>query len=597
MEPGESTKRTVEPQAKAHGGVRRRRRDGSGAHDSSRKFTKYFLFPLLIIGVLSLIGYLSYRPALQRLRAWKSVKVVEDAKTALEAGKDIEAYRKVQVALGLAPGSYAVQRIAARVHARLGMPEALGYWRSAIESPSGSTDDRLAYVDACLDFVRADLAFAQLEELEPAMAKSPEFLRRVVRYYMVVGDYGAAVPYARDAQTADPKDESLEFLLAHCLSKSSREDWVGEGRRLLSSIALMSGQHQFDAAQLLAQTGRLPVTEARQIARALEKRSDLNFSRRLMIAALRLNANDEERERMVSDFVAESKPTDDSERIAFARWALNVDAPLAASRYLGSFETTNAEIHALNFEAVARAENWEELEKLSARYNETLQPTLIKTMSGWRQFRAGEHDKAKGEFVTAIDLALKAERRQTFPALLSISSWAARCGYLETAVSALQPMLADRSQVAWAGRRSLELCEGIQTLTTAFPSIRALYAYAPRDASTLIAYTYATTVLNLEVKEGLAAAKELDALLKDPTDWKKVLLPFSMSRAGDTVGALEALESWQGDLSTAAPKTRLMAAYIKFHAGQRATARELASQVPRSGFKLEELALLDLIQQ
>jgi hypothetical protein len=596
MESGESTKPSDEPKGQPHRGVRRRRREGSGAHDSSKKFTKYFLIPLFVIGVLSIIGYLCYNPVLTRLRLWKSVRVVADAQSALDAGKDLEAFRKVQVALGLAPNSYAAQRVAARTYAKLGMPEALSFWRAAISSPNSSTDDRLTYIDHCLDLLRSDLAFAQLDLLESSMAKSPEFLKRVVRYYMIVGDYVAAVPYARDAQTADPKDEDLEFILAECLLRSSRPDWSEEGRRLMISIALTSGEKQFIAAQSLAQTGRLPVAEARQIARALEKRSDLTFQRRLAIASLRLMANDEERERMVYDFVGEAKPSDDAERIAFAQWALNSEAPKAAVRYLSTLESTNSELHSLTLEALARAEDWVGMDGFLERRKETLDPLLVSSLSGWRFFRTGDDAKAKAQFTASIDLALQSERRRMIQGLASISWWAARCGFYETAVAALTPLLSDSTQVAWAGTRCVGLHEKVDKISIIFPALRALRAYAPRDASAQLAFSYAALILNQDVPDALEAAREIRGKTKNPSDWKIVLLAFALARSGESAAALEMLDSWEGNLFEAVPKVQIMAAFIKQQAGQRAAARELALKVPRTGFKVEEIAILDSIQ-
>jgi hypothetical protein len=56
------------------------------------------------------------------------------------------------------------------------------------------------------------------------------------------------------------------------------------------------------------------------------------------------------------------------------------------------------------------------------------------------------------------------------------------------------------------------------------------------------------------------------------------------------------LDSWEGNLFETIPKVQIMAAFIKQQAGQRAAARELALKVPRTGFKVEEIAILDSIQ-
>ena len=140
MESGDSTKQTDDPKGQAHRGVRRRRRNGSGAHDSSRKFTKYVLLPGLILSVFGLIAYLVHQPALRALRSWRSVAVVRTATEALDAGRYDEAARGVRVALGLAPSKLEVQKLAARFYQTVGNPDSIDYWRAVTTSPGASED-------------------------------------------------------------------------------------------------------------------------------------------------------------------------------------------------------------------------------------------------------------------------------------------------------------------------------------------------------------------------------------------------------------------------------------------------------------------------
>lgn len=84
--------------------------------------------------------------------------MVAEAEAALQSGNPGEAYRKVEVALQLAPARTEVRRAAARIHTAVGSPEAVAHWQSVLGAPCTTTEDRLAYIDGCLRFQRADLA-------------------------------------------------------------------------------------------------------------------------------------------------------------------------------------------------------------------------------------------------------------------------------------------------------------------------------------------------------------------------------------------------------------------------------------------------------
>lgn len=595
MESGESTKQTDDPKGQAHRGVRRRRRDGSGAHDSSRKFTKFVLLPGLVLVVLGLIAYFAHKPALRALRAWKSVAVVQTATEAMEEGRYIEAGRNVRVALGLAPSKLEVQKLAAKFYQLVGNPDSIDYWRAVTTSPAASVEDRYAFIDACLQFSRPDVAYDQLNLLEPSVGKAPDFLRRVVRYLIQIKDYDAAVPYAREAQVANPVDEEFEYILGLCLLKSSRPVWSGEGWRLLSSVALASGSEQIAAARTLQETGRLPLTEARQIARAIERRSNLSLADRLLVAGLRASADKVDREALVASVLSEAAPTTDDDKILCAKWAISLQAPAATKRFLAANIATNQILNSLYLEALALDLDWPGIERMVSTSTNVIDEVLIQSIEGWKAFQEREGEKAEAKFKSAIDLAGKRPFSEMAQSLFLVSVWAERSERPAIAIQAMQPLLSFRSVSAPAANNMIRNAAKLTTIEPAHPAHRALWQYAPKEERNMIGFSHSALLLNRDLEDAVTVLRSLDT--QNPlAQWPVVMLAYGLVRTGKNTEAADLLESRLTNESQLGPSMQVLLAGTKLALGQRESARQLARSIPRSGLKAEELRILDSIE-
>lgn len=595
MESGDSTKQTDDPKGQAHRGVRRRRRNGSGAHDSSRKFTKYVLLPGLILSVFGLIAYLVHQPALRALRSWRSVAVVRTATEALDAGRYDEAARGVRVALGLAPSKLEVQKLAARFYQTVGNPDSIDYWRAVTTSPGASVEDRYAFIDACLQFSRPDVAYDQLNLLEPSVGKAPDFLRRVVRYLILIKDYDAAVRYAREAQVANPVDEEFEYILGLCLLKSSRPDWSGEGWRLLNSVALTSGTEQLSAARTLQETARLPLTEARQIARAIERRSDLSLADRLLVAGLRASPDRVERETLVASVLAEAGPTTDDDRIVCAKWAISLAAPTATKRFLEVNRSTNQVLNSLYLEALALDMDWPGINQLLSSTTNVIDDVLVQSIEGWKSIRDQDGEKAEANFKSAIDLAGKRPYSGMIEGLFMISTWAERSERPAIAIQALEPLLDFRSVAASAANNIIRHAARLTTIEPAHGARRALWQYAPKDERIMIGFSHSALLLNRDLEDAVKVLRILDAQL--PTaQWPAVMLAYGLVHTGRNTEAADLLESRITNESQLGVPMQVLLAGTKLALGQRESARQLARTIPRAGLKDEELRILDSVE-
>ena len=592
MQPVDNGSGADGPQADGQRELRRHTRHRSGASDVAGRFTRYVLVPALVLGVLALIGYFSFRPARARLREWRSVKVVAEAEAALQSGNPGEAYRKVEVALQLAPAKTEVRRAAARIHTAIGSPEAVAHWQSVLGAPSATTEDRLSYIDGCLRFQRADLAFDELNRLEPSIGKSPEFLRRVVRYMILVTDYASAVPYAREAQVADPRDEEFEYLLGMCLLLSNQGEWTGEGWRLLSSIALASGSQQLAAARTLRATGRLSLAEARQISRALERRTDLGFDDRLTIAGLRLGNDLQQRQQAVAALGEEAPPANDVERLAYARWCLEMQVPVIAKTFLMGLQTTNTEIQAVRLDSAAMARDWKAMTALIEQDRAQLSPTQIACVEAWRIASEEGPAKAVGAFNAAIGLATSGKAAKSWAPLLTVAEWAERAQLPEVAISALDPLLASRTSVPWAARSILRIGQSLDRMEPSFPALRALRQYAPSDRSVLEGFSYVALLLNRDLEDAGRIADEL-ANRPNAGSGAGLVAAFGKVRQGKPAEALDLLERTGVDPASLNPRSQAMLAVIRHAAGQRSSARQLAWEIPRETLKAEERLLLE----
>ncbi len=560
-----------------------------------QKFNRYFFFPMLGIGLLVLIGYVGFDPARTRLRAWRSTSVVADAEAALQASNYMEAHRKVQLGLQLAPRSLPVHSVAARLYTAVGQPDALAHWQVVVSMPGAGIKDRYAYIDAAIRFQRQDLASEELALLAPTESRSVEYLRRMVRLRVSGEDFANAVGLAREAQSMDPKDNELEYLLGASLLRSGNRDWASEGRRLLMSIALSSGPRQPLAASTLLAHGSLSAVEGRQIARSLERRSDLAFSDRLMVSGFRLTADSDSRETAVAAVAEDIAPSTDPERIEYVNWCLGVAAPRAARKFVESLQTTNSALISLRLEAIARMEDWTALDSALESQGKELDPILVTGLKAWRQARLGESDKAGETFRLGISMATELKGQVTVERLIWLASTAERAGLPLVAIQAWEPLLANRNTTAQAGRIILEHSARVNRLEPARRAMRELIRYAPGDVAVQQTFAHSMLVLNRDGEEAAKVAFSLHKSDPDQPFWR-ILAAFAHFRQGQASVGLDVLEEKGIDLESLDPRLQVMVALVRNAAGQRESARALARTIAVEGLREEERVLLATVQ-
>lgn len=572
----------------------RRLRRGAGQSDGSQRFFRFVIIPALLLVGLGIVGFFAYKPVVRRIKESKSEKVILDARAAMQAKNLLEAHRKVQLALQLAPQRLPVQRLAAEFYTSVGQPDSLYHWDQVRTAPGVSLEDRLAYVDACLGFQRTDLALDELNRLEPTQSRSTEFLRRVVRYLIAIEDYLAAVPYARDATSLSPKDEEIEYLLGLSLLKSGRPDWAVEGRGLLLSIALAAGPQQIRAAELLQSTGRLPLAEARQIARALERRPSLSFAERIVVTSLRLGSDAAERERLISEFAEQTPPSTDDEREAYARWALRSAVPSAAYRFLAKFNTTNRTLVNLRLEACALALDWKALDQHLTTEKDLTDPVLGQCLSAWRAAATGDSARAEAGYKAALDRALQPPNRNA-SSFWMIAIWAERSKLPQSTIDALEPLLADRAQLPQAARAILRVAQDVDRYAPAYPAIRSLRHYTPNEGFVLRSYAYLALVLGKDLPD---AASISDRLAAEPgaDNFARLMSAFAKTRLGRPQEALELVERIGIDEQQLDRASKILLAGVFQEAGRREAARRLAREVLGEKLKAEERTLLERIE-
>lgn len=521
--------------------------------------------------------------------------MVQAATEAMDAGRYNEAGRSVRVALGLAPSKLEVQKLAARFYQTVGNPDSIDYWRAVTTSPGASVEDRYAFIDACLQFSRPDLAYEQLNLLEPSVGKAPDFLRRVVRYLIQIKDYDAAVPYAREAQVANPVDEEFEFILGLCLLKSSNPLLSGEGWRLLSSVALASGSEQIAAARTLQETGRLPLTEARQIARAIERRSNLPLADRLLVAGLRASADKTDREALAASVLSEAAPTTDEEKILCAKWAISLSTPAAAKRFLATNIGTNQILASLHLEAMALDLDWTGIERAVSSSTNLVDDVLLQSIEGWRASLERDNEKAESKFKTAIDAAGKRSFSEMVSGLFQISTWAERAQLPNVAIQALEPLLAFRSVAAPAANNMIRNASKLTTVEPAHTAHRALWQYAPKEERIMINFSHSALLLNRDLEDAVNVLRSLNESMPS-AQWPAAMLAYGLVRTGKNTEAADLLESKITNESQLGPPLQVLLAGTKFALGQKEAARQTARSVSRVGLKVEELRILDSIE-
>lgn len=560
-----------------------------------QKFNRYFFFPMLGIGLLVLIGYVGFDPARTRLRAWRSTSVVADAEAALQATNYMESHRKVQLGLQLAPRSLPVHSVAARLYTAVGQPDALAHWQVVVSMPGAGLKDRYAYIDAATRFQRQDFASEELALLAPTESRSVEYLRRMVRLRVNNEDFVNAVGLAREAQSMDPKDNELEYLLGVSLLRSGNPDWASGGRRLLMSIALSSGPRQPSAASALLAHGSLSAVEGRQIARSLERRSDLSFWDRLMVSGFRLTADSESRENAVAAVAEDIAPSTDAERIEYVNWCLGVAAPRAARKFVESLQTTNSALISLRLEAIARMEDWTALDQTLESEGKALDPILVTGLKAWRQARLGESDKAGETFRLGISMATDLKGQVTVERLIWLASTAERAGLPLVAIQAWEPLLVDRKTTAQAGRIILEHSARVNRLEPAHRALRELIRYAPGDLAVQQTSAHSMLVLNRDLEEAAKVAFSLHKSDPDQTYWR-ILAAFAHFRQGQPSVGLDLLEEKGIDLESLDSRFQVIVALVRNAAGQRESARALARTIAVEGLREEERALLATVQ-
>jgi hypothetical protein len=345
----------------------------------------------------------------------------------------------------------------------------------------------------------------------------------------------------------------------------------------------------------LIATGVLTGVEGRQIARAIERRTDLSFTDRLEIAGLRMSGDRVERERVAQSLLSEIPPKDDEERVAYAGWTLRMQLPNVAKTLLGPLNTTNESLVILRVEALALDGDWNGLSEVLDRDAKLIPPATAAGAKALRAQAKGENDQVTAILNAAIDSIGTSGNRNWVEQLSVLSSWAERAGQTNLAMKALMPLLQVRSALPTAGRRILLLSSGVDSLELTMPTLRALRGYAPNDRAVQNAFAHVSLLLNENVDEAAATATELLAATPDSAA-ARVLAAFGRLRQSKASAALEMLEEAGLDTATLDPRLKALVASIRHAAGQRDAARQLAREIPASALKLEERKLIESLQ-
>ena len=543
-------------------------------------------FGIVIAIAAFAIAALIAKPAYRAVRTWRAESLAADAESAIGRQAWTEASQKAQAAYHLDPRSPRAIRVIARLYTIAGQPGAVDFWKSLRATGKATMEDRR-------DLIRAGLRFGKAGEVRPevfALATNqpalPENLRAAVEFFLLSGERTNAVRFSRELVIVNPEPAS-ELLLGEALLTTRLDNEISQGRVILEKLSAQTNSIGLEAQIALANAGLLSNDAVPRLIDRLSKFPTANAPQRLLADDLRLRLQPDDRNAIATALLRDYARAPLTNRLAVAHW-LNAHQEFARTLDLlpVDYARTNRDALLARLDALPPLGKWNEVRAELEGENVALEPVLRELYLA----RTARELKMLPE-AEAHWRRVQLELATTPQAMMYVAEYAEKIGEIDQARQVYERLtpVPEYSDRAFAGIiRIAERDGGTRTLREI---MRDLTARHPDDPAPQNDLAYLNLLLNERVEASREIALKLVSANPNVMAYRTTLA-LACLRLDDAATARKLYDGLNLDWRKMRPGWQAVHAAVIGASGDTEQARALAKQIPMTGLKPEERALI-----
>lgn len=553
--------------------------------DTSRRF----VFLLVSLAVLALVGLLGARPAYRWFKSQRALAMVAQGEAAALNNDWTQVGRVVQTTLRLAPEEIRVLRLAARYGSRENLPAGLNYWQMVQAKEPLSLDDQYDYASVAVNLGRTDLSAQLLQSLVATNQIDPKVLRLVVIHSQAVGSMNEAINAARRWVSEAPGNEEAEIALANLLFGRPNPAERREGRGLLWGLALGKSRFSTNAVEKLAASPELSQGENLVLLKRIENRPD----QMVTSYVLRIKLTPDQKAELVNSMV-KAVLEDGSVPLlaAAASWlADNNQGPRVLDVLPMKIAEKNPVLMTGRLQALLENGQTAEVKRFLELDTSKVEAFMLHCLRAYAAQKEGKPQLMAGHFENALAAAGGVPSRLRF-----VAGYAERIGQPVAAISAYKRLMAWPPATLESAQNILRLASAPNDTRTLRESTSQLSNYLPGDRGVAILDAYLGALLQ---DTSVRAKENLLRLLGDKPNEADAVLALALIelRIGESQSALARLEKLPPSWVQVTPQNAAVYAAVLGANEQREAARRLARSLDVSKLRPEEVDLIKEFRQ
>lgn len=522
------------------------------------------------------------------LRTWRAEQLAAAAENAFEAEEYEKARNRAAAAFQLSPTLPAALRMAARINAAGGHPQAAAFFESLMESGQATAHDHLEYAQWLMK--QGDLEEAEQEAREAAKELEGDFDLLVIQAEIATmqGNLREALARLRQAQGLKSDDLRVRFALGMLLRQSPDEVEREEGMRIIREVADGPTSQQEEAATLwIAQDVEWPIEERKVVVEKLVREAEKNPSLATAAAVARMGLEPSKRQEILQELemAARRFPVEQKrdvaawfvqqEEYALARMLINRNAALARKDFFLVW-----------LDATAGEGDWEEIKEVLKQSRVPLEKEYLALYLGRAEQMLGNESVARRYYEQAL-----AESARDVTALWYLAGYFDRIGEGGLAVSALEKLTENPTLARPAFEAMIPILEQRRDTRGLVRVLEKMHERWPDDAAVANDLLYLRLLQGLGGRASLEEARE--RMKENPEVFPfRVTYSLALLREGRAEDALELFEGSEVQLGELLPWQQAVFARILAECGMKDAARLVADGIPRDQLRPEEEELL-----
>lgn len=554
-----------------------------------RDTTRRFVFLLVSLAVLALVGLLGARPAYRWFKSQRALAMVAQGEAAALNNDWTQVGRVVQTTLRLAPEEIRVLRLAARYGSRENLPAGLNYWQMVQAKEPLSLDDQYDYASVAVNLGRTDLSAQLLQSLVATNQIDPKVLRLVVIHSQAVGSMNEAINAARRWVSEAPGNEEAENALANLLFGRPNPAERREGRGLLWGLALGKSRFSTNAVEKLAASPELSQGENLVLLKQIENRPD----QMVTSYVLRIKLTPDQKAELVNSMVKAVLEDGSAPLLAAAAsWlADNNQGPRVLDVLPMKIAEKNPVLMTGRLQALLENGQTAEVKRFLELDTSKVEAFMLHCLRAYAAQKEGKPQLMAGHFENALAAAGGVPSRLRF-----VAGYAERIGQPVAAISAYKRLMAWPPATLESAQNILRLASALNDTRTLRESTSQLSNYLPGDRGVAILDAYLGALLQ---DTSVRAKENLLRLLGDKPNEADAVLALALIelRTGESQSALARLEKLPPSWVQVTPQNAAVYAAVLGANEQREAARRLARSLDVSKLRPEEVDLIKEFRQ